>query len=133
MLKEMQAPGAKIEDVFKRVRLNVRMQSRGQQIPWESTSLEQDFYFIPPKELRPQSLAETEPQFQEELSLWESIQSAKEPAPLEDYLRRFPSGKFSESSAAYLLEFLGEFASDTGLPIAPGLAHLGQRAGDPVG
>lgn len=96
MLKEMQAPGAKIEDVFKRVRLNVRRQSRGQQIPWESTSLEQDFYFIPPKELRPQSLAETEPQFQEELSLWESIQSAKEPAPLEDYLRRFPSGKFSE-------------------------------------
>ncbi len=96
MLKEMQTPGTKIEDVFKRVRLNVRMQSRGQQIPWESTSLEQDFYFIPPKELRPATLVETEPQFQEELALWESIQSTKEVAPLEDYLRRFPSGKFSE-------------------------------------
>ncbi|MEO7729009.1 MAG: caspase family protein, partial [Burkholderiales bacterium] len=75
MLKEMQAPNAKIEDVFKRVRLNVRMQSRGQQIPWESTSLEQDFYFIPPKVLKPLTLAETEPQFQEEFALWESIQS----------------------------------------------------------
>ena len=96
MLKEMQAPGARIEDVFKRVRLNVRMQSRGQQIPWESTSLEQDFYFIPPKVLGPVSLVETEPQFQEEFALWESIQSSKETAPLEDYLRRFPSGKFSE-------------------------------------
>ncbi|MDB5808784.1 MAG: peptidase caspase catalytic subunit p20 [Betaproteobacteria bacterium] len=96
MLKEMQAPNVKIEDVFKRVRLNVRLQSKGQQIPWESTSLEQDFYFIPPKALQSASLTETEPQFQAELALWESIQSAKEPAPLEDYLRRFPSGKFSE-------------------------------------
>ncbi|MEO7727789.1 MAG: hypothetical protein ABIS45_11095, partial [Burkholderiales bacterium] len=83
-------------DIFKRVRLNVRLQSKGQQIPWESTSLEQDFYFIPPKALQPLSLVETEPQFQEELALWESIQSSKEIAPLEDYLRRFPSGKFSE-------------------------------------
>ena len=40
VLKELQTPGSKIEDVFKRVRLNVRMQSRGRQIPWESTSLE---------------------------------------------------------------------------------------------
>ncbi len=96
MLKEMQAPAAKIEDIFKRVRLNVRLQSRGQQVPWESTSLEQDFYFIPPKEVKKLTLTETEKQFQEEIALWESIQSSKEPAPLGDYLRRFPSGKFSE-------------------------------------
>jgi uncharacterized caspase-like protein len=96
MLKEMQAPAAKIEDVFKRVRLNVRLQSHGQQIPWESTSLEQDFYFIPPKDLRTLTLDETEPQFQAELALWDSIQGSKESAPLEDYLRRYPSGKFSE-------------------------------------
>jgi hypothetical protein len=30
---------------MKRVRLNVRLTSKGQQIPWESTSLEDDFYF----------------------------------------------------------------------------------------
>lgn len=45
LLKEMRDPDAKIEDVFKRVRLNVRLGSKGTQIPWESTSLEQDFYF----------------------------------------------------------------------------------------
>ncbi|MBK8889535.1 MAG: caspase family protein [Dechloromonas sp.] len=37
-LKEMVAPEARIEDVFKRVRLAVRRSSQGQQIPWESTS-----------------------------------------------------------------------------------------------
>lgn len=45
LLREMRNPTAKIEDVMKRVRLNVRLASKGQQIPWESTSLENDFYF----------------------------------------------------------------------------------------
>ena len=45
LLREMRDPDAKIEDVFKRVRLKVRLASKGQQIPWESTSLEEDFYF----------------------------------------------------------------------------------------
>ena len=45
LLQELKKPIAKIEDVFKRVRLNVRKQSQGRQIPWESTSLEDDFYF----------------------------------------------------------------------------------------
>jgi len=49
LLREMKVPDAKIEDVFKRVRLHVRRRTRGQQIPWESTSLEEDFYFVPPK------------------------------------------------------------------------------------
>ena len=46
LLREMKVPLARIEDVFKRVRLNVRLKSNGAQIPWESTSLEEDFYFI---------------------------------------------------------------------------------------
>ncbi len=51
LLREMKAPDAKIEDIFKRVRLHVRRRTNGQQIPWESTSLEEDFYFLPPKAL----------------------------------------------------------------------------------
>ena len=45
LLQELKRPTAKIEDVFKRVQLNVRKQSNGRQIPWESTSLEDDFFF----------------------------------------------------------------------------------------
>lgn len=47
LLQSLQKPGAKIEDVFKNVRAAVRKDSGGKQIPWESTSLEGDFIFVP--------------------------------------------------------------------------------------
>ena len=47
LIKRMREPGLKIEDVFKRVRASVRGKSNGQQTPWESSSLEGDFYFNP--------------------------------------------------------------------------------------
>ena len=96
LLREMKVPETRIEDVFKRVRLAVRRRSDGQQIPWESTSLDDDFYFLPPQQLRRQSEIELERLFNEELALWQTIRLAQEPAPLESYLRRYPSGKFSE-------------------------------------
>jgi uncharacterized caspase-like protein len=47
LVREMQRPGLKVEDVFKRVRAAVRLASNGRQVPWENTSLEGDFYFRP--------------------------------------------------------------------------------------
>jgi len=44
IIKELQKP-APIEDMFKRVRLQVRKASNGAQIPWDSSSLELDFAF----------------------------------------------------------------------------------------
>lgn len=41
--------GLKIEEVFKMVRTEVRKRSDGQQIPWQSSSIEGDFYFSLPK------------------------------------------------------------------------------------
>jgi uncharacterized caspase-like protein len=41
-------PGEKLEDVFKSVRRQVRLATGEAQIPWESTSLERDFYVVPP-------------------------------------------------------------------------------------
>jgi hypothetical protein len=82
--------------VFKRVRLGVRRKSNGAQIPWESTSLEEDFWFLPPAQLKKLSEEEEERLFREELSLWEKVQDAAAPGPLEEYLRRYPNGNFSE-------------------------------------
>ena len=96
LLREIKVPDAKIEDVFKRVRLGVRRKSNGAQIPWESTSLEDDFYFLPPQHVKKLSEQELEKLFNEELAVWESIKESKEPGPLEDYLRKHPSGRFSE-------------------------------------
>ena len=111
LLRELKAPETKIEDVFKRVRLAVRRSSQGQQLPWESTSLEEDFYFLPPKQVRKLSEDELEKQFEEELAIWEKIKDLKEPAPIEDYLRRFPSGKFSELAQFRLTRVLAQRAA----------------------
>ncbi len=108
LLKEITVPEAKVEDVFKRVRLGVRRTSKGAQVPWESTSLEEDFWFIPPKELKKLSDAEKEKAFDEELKFWESVREAKAPGPLEDYLRRHPSGEFTELAQLQLDKVLAQ-------------------------
>jgi uncharacterized caspase-like protein len=48
LLTHLERPGLPVEQVFKRTRLGVRLDSRGQQVPWENTSLEGDFFFHPP-------------------------------------------------------------------------------------
>jgi hypothetical protein len=47
LLKQMRQEGLKIEDIFKKVRSYVRKASDGKQIPWEISSVEDDFYFKP--------------------------------------------------------------------------------------
>jgi hypothetical protein len=41
-------PGLRIEDVLKRVRTRVREETNGRQITWDNSSIEGDFYFVPP-------------------------------------------------------------------------------------
>lgn len=118
LLRELNVAEEKIEDVFKRVRLNVRRKSQGQQIPWESTSLEEDFYFRPPRQAKKLTDEELEKQFEEELALWEKIKASKETAPLEDYLRHYPSGKFSELAQFRLNRMLAQRESAVQLAVA---------------
>ena len=138
LLREMQAREAKIEDIFKRVRLNVRRESQGRQIPWESTSLEEDFYFLPPAQIKKLTPDEIERQFEEELGIWEKIKGAKDAAPLEDYLRRFPSGRFSELAQFRLDRLLAQqekpvqVASVAPAPAAAGPSSLAQKPATPV-
>src|SRR5258706_12495079 len=51
LLKAMDTPGLKVEDVFKQVRNEVLKESTNQQIPWESSSLTTEFYFRPDDKL----------------------------------------------------------------------------------
>lgn len=46
LLKYLVYPDLKIEDVFKQVRIKVLEKSAGAQLPWETSSLVGDFYFI---------------------------------------------------------------------------------------
>jgi hypothetical protein len=129
LLREAKVEGAKIEDVFKRVRLGVRRTTHGAQIPWESTSLEEDFWLLPPKEPGKQSEGERDRQFREEMAIWERIREATEREPLEDYLQRFPSGLFCENAQLRLNMVLAkqgerpaQVASQQGNPYTKGTA-----------
>ncbi len=60
LAQAMAEPGLKIEEVFKRVRIAVREKTKGEQTPWESTSLTGDFYPAGEKPAAP-AAAQTEP------------------------------------------------------------------------
>jgi len=45
LLRAMREPGLRLEEVFKRVRSVVRQQTTGEQVPWEASSVEGDFFF----------------------------------------------------------------------------------------
>ena len=135
LLREMRVREAKIEDVFKRVRLGVRRASGGRQIPWESTSLEEDFYFVPPEQLRKLSAEEEEREFREELAVFEKARLAKDPTPVEAYLRRYPSGRFAELAQLRLDAALAaqgerpvEPAPAQGNPFTAGTFRAGSKA-----
>ena len=103
LVQEMQQPSTAIENVFKRVRLQVRKQSRGRQVPWESTSLEDDFYFNtgttrPPKATE----REKEAAFAREKTDWDRIKDSKSVDDFYDYLQKYPAGSASELAEARL-------------------------------
>jgi hypothetical protein len=87
LLREMSTEGAAIEDVFKRVRLSVRRASRGAQIPWESTSLESDFSFVPSSVPR-----DAAREFDEDLARWMGLRSSSSVDELEAFIRQREPG-----------------------------------------
>jgi uncharacterized caspase-like protein len=48
LLAAIRQPGLPIEQLFKQVRIGVTKETGDKQIPWESSSLKGDFYFLPP-------------------------------------------------------------------------------------
>jgi uncharacterized caspase-like protein len=118
LLKEMQAADAKVEDIFKRVRLGVRRESRGQQIPWESTSLEHDFYFVVPKVAKKSVIEENDPAFEQEATTWEKLRTSRDVDALEAYVRQYPSGRFSEL-AQFRLDTLLLIHGEKHVAVAP--------------
>ncbi len=101
-LKEVTVPEAKIEDVMKRVRLNVRLKSKGRQVPWESTSLEEDFYFNKSSSNQDTSLKDKQEAFNEELASWKDAEQSHDLKPVEAYLFKYPSGIYSQLAQAKL-------------------------------
>jgi hypothetical protein len=104
LLQELKKPQARIEDVFKRVRFAVRKASSGRQIPWESTSLEDDFQFNDGRVVaiaRPTGVA-LAAEYNREKSDWERIKDSAKAEDFYAFLQKFPNGTLSETALSRL-------------------------------
>lgn len=105
LLREFAIKGTRVEDAFKRVRLNVRLASRGRQVPWESTSLEEDVYLFP-SDRRKLSEAEQDALLEDEIRQWQQVRVTNDHLVLADFIRKYPSGSASELAHARLNRLL---------------------------
>ncbi|MBS0531570.1 MAG: caspase family protein [Proteobacteria bacterium] len=53
LLKEIRVPGLTAEETLNRTRVGVTRASRSEQVPWMSSSLADDFYFVPGQHAKP--------------------------------------------------------------------------------
>ena len=107
LLKHLPTPGLPVEIVFKRVREDVEKETKSQQVPWESSSVKGDFFFVPPRLIAQVALAAPAPVVpaldtvaQAEFAFWDSIKSSNSAADYQAYLTSYPTGRFATLAKA---------------------------------
>ncbi len=111
LLTAMRQNGSKVEDVFKQVRANVRRDSQGKQVPWESTSMEGDFYFRGGASAA--TVTAVDSSVAVENALWDAVKNSSLPIELRAYLNRFPSGRYAAQANARLAQIQPAVAAAT--------------------
>jgi hypothetical protein len=81
---------------------DVVRETHGKQRPWQSSSLDDDFYFLPPKATPTESASNVDALF------WESVKASSDPAEFKAYLAKFPHGMFSELAQSRFLKLTNE-------------------------
>jgi len=94
LLRHIETPGLEIKSLLAQVTKDVVESTKGKQRPWQNSSLEGDFYFVPPSAPPPASAAP--PANNLEAIFWDSIKSSRNAAEFKAYLARFPDGVFAE-------------------------------------
>jgi uncharacterized caspase-like protein len=110
LARHLLSPGLPVEHVFKRVREGVVRDTRQLQVPWESSSLQGEFAFIPGVTTVREAPADVEAAG--ELAFWNSIQAAARPDEYRAYLRQYPNGRFAALAQSRVATF-------TAAPAAP--------------
>jgi len=103
LVRELGVPATRLEDALKRVRLAVRIASKGAQVPWESTSLESDVFLFPATKKLTE--AELEAEIQRDLDAWNRTKGSKDTRDWIAYLQEHPSGRFAEIAQSRLAYF----------------------------
>jgi len=113
---QMSTPGLPIEQMFKKVRVEVLEKTNGQQTPWDASSLTNDFQFAEATVL---SRAELEAQ-----QLWASVQASRDPVQIMLFLRGYPDSALAGEARGLLAEVMEqELAGDA--PAQPKSAPQG--------
>ena len=109
LLRHVATPGLEVEQMFRRVRVEVADSSKNKQVPWESSSLNRAFSFAeglaaPPAAVaaagsiavpgpaKPAAAVASEMAF--ELAFWDAIKDSRNPADYRAYLEQYPNGRF---------------------------------------
>lgn len=93
LLRHIENPGLEVRALIGRVTKDVVDQTRGRQRPWQNSSLEGEFYFVPPQT----GVAELPAAANNaEIVFWETIKGSNDPADYRAYLAHFPAGLFSD-------------------------------------
>ena len=123
LLDNIKQPGIRVEDVFKNVRAAVRRDSGGKQIPWESTSLEGDFYFKMPipaaaPAVNASSMEKNQSRNSEtfELAFWDAIKTSTNAEDYRAYLAQYPNGSFAGLARNRIAAYQSQTSSSTKPP-----------------
>jgi len=127
LAKHLVTPGLPVEQVFKRVREGVVRETKATQVPWESSSLQGEFAFVPGVAQATTAAADTEAAG--ELAFWNSIQAANRADEYRAYLRQYPSGRFVALAQARVAAFSAP-APATAVGTTSARADSLPRAGD---
>jgi caspase domain-containing protein len=96
LLEALREPGLKVEEVFKRVRINVARRSKGAQTPWESSSLTGDLVVNVTVNVTTAAVSASPAAAPDREGLfWMSIKDGTDPAAFEAYLKQYPQGTFA--------------------------------------
>ena len=104
LLASLKHSESDIEKVFKRVRAGVAGETGGKQVPWESSSLIGDFYFNPSAKPGQAAAPVAADPLVVELAYWESIKDSQSAEDYQEYLKKYPTGRFAPLARHMLKE-----------------------------
>ena len=108
ILHHLETPGLEVQQLMRRVRQTVVDGSDGLQVPWDNSSLTEDFYFValPPDLVEPPSIDLWTPPVYEpserqlDADLWNDVKDTGSVEELASYLDAFPNGIFAATARA---------------------------------
>jgi len=107
LLQHMTTPGLRLEEVFKRVRADVQQDSNNKQVPWDSSSVTGDFFFVPMAEVAPAMptaiSSGTTPEQDIAVQAWELIKDTEDPRAFETFIQMFPEAPQSNLAKLKLI------------------------------